>query len=100
MDIQSYDFHTGPGRRLAKGCTRGDTLLAAFGFFAHMFLFLAIGAGITLHHHASGWWTVWICGPIALLLLGLRASQVGVSTTNESVQAIKDAWSLSKSEKP
>jgi hypothetical protein len=94
MDVQSYDFHTGPGRRLAKGCTRGDTLLALFGFASHMFLFMAIGAFIALRSELAGKICFWFAGAFSIILLVIRGSQVGTGTTKESIEAIKAAWNL------
>ncbi len=76
--------HNCPGRRLAKGCTKDDIYLAAFGFTAHMCLFLCLG-------HFLPTWAVCTTGTLAVILLGIRAGQVNTTTTKESIQAIKDA---------
>lgn len=92
INPRSYEHHIGPGRRLATGCTRGDTLMAAFGFFAHAFLFIAVGAGVALADQVFGVGVLIASTIGALSLLALRTYQVGASTTKESIEAIKEAW--------
>ncbi len=80
--------HNQPGRRLAKGCTKDDIYLAAFGFVAHMCLFLCLGYFLPT-------WAMCTTGTLAVILLVIRGKQAGTGTTKESIQAIKDAFKSS-----
>ncbi len=79
--------HSQPGRRLATGCNRADTLLALFHFVAHGSLFLAIGAAVSGNETLAIW-----SGSVAFVLLVVRAGMVGSSTTKESFKAIWKVW--------
>lgn len=88
----SLDAHQGPGRRFAAGSTRGDHLLGLFGFTAHAALFFGLGAlACLLRPDRADCLTTASLGA-ALVLLAARASQVGLSTTRESVAAVRRAW--------
>lgn len=88
----SLDPHAQPGRRLARGSTRGDQLLALFGFLAHAVLFTAVGMTVDRLLGDDGFSLEMALYGTSLSLLVLRGAQVGVTTTVESVHAIREAW--------
>jgi hypothetical protein len=79
--------HNQPGRRFATGSNRADHALGAFGFFAHAAFFLALVAPSQCVQYLF-----WSSGAVAGVLLAIRTWQVGLTTTRESVKAIRDAW--------
>lgn len=89
--VEEYTAHESPGRRFATNSSRGDHLLGLWGFFAHAFLFFALGAGVgTDWADGDERWVapMWFAG----LLLIPRAVTVGATTTKESIRAIRRAW--------
>lgn len=84
--------HKQPGRRFAKGATKDDILLGAFGLFSHIMLFLFLGALTVFLWPASTTAFLWATGVMALACLVVRGKQVGSSTTRESIAAIKRAF--------
>lgn len=85
--------HSQPGRRFAKGCNWDDIVLGAFGFVAHLMLFCFVG-GLVVFLSSPEVALIFLvfCGVVAFGLLGVRAAQVGGTTTKESIEAIKVAW--------
>lgn len=103
LDVSSYETNEQPGRRLATGSTRGDHIRAAHGFFAHLFLFWAVGIFAWLCSHGelerlvdfsvdNFELTFWLPFILSQILLIIRAKQVGFTTTFESVSALWTAW--------
>lgn len=88
----SLDPHLGPGRRFATGSTRGDHLRGLFGFVAHAALFFGLGLLACLLRPDWGVCLATVSLGVALVLLIVRAAQVGLSTTRESIQALRRAW--------
>lgn len=84
--------HDQPGRRFAKGATRDDIVLGAFGFVSHFFLFVSIGnlAGLLWPDAAIP--LLVVTGIVSAVCLLVRGLQVGPSTTKESIAAIKDVF--------
>lgn len=94
MGVSRYGYETnnGPGSRFSTGSSRGDHLLGTFGFVTHMFFFLFIGALICYHWQDHIWNIMLTTGVIAGMCLVIRGAIVGVTTTKESLKAIKEAW--------
>ncbi len=80
--------HNQAGRRFAPGSTRDDHKLGAMGFVAHAALFMAIGSAVAGRYSKFFWLNAITAGT----LLVVRGKQVGLTTTKESIRAIKDAW--------
>lgn len=85
-----YETHEQPGRRFAPGSSRGDQIRGAFGFTAHATLFMALGSAAAGRYGRFFWLNAVTAG----VLLGIRAHQVGSTTTKESLKAIDDAWGV------
>lgn len=92
LDPSSYDTHKGPGRRLAEGCTRGDTILAAFGLFSHFAFFAALGALPCVLWPSWSKVVLEVAAVASVVCLVVRFSQVGGTTTAESARAVRKAW--------
>lgn len=86
------DVHHGPGRRFATGSSRGDQLLGAFGLVSHLFTFCALAFGVAWLWPERVQLLCMVCTSVAVLLLVVRAMQVGATTTKESIKAIREAW--------
>lgn len=88
----TFGSHDQPGRRFAPGSNRGDQLLGGFGFLAHVATFTAVTAGACWACEDAAKAITLTAAPMAVLLLAVRAKQVGLTTTRESIRAIRDAW--------
>lgn len=84
--------HTGPGRRFATGTTKADHITGLFGFLAHAVLFFGLGCLICILLPDWALCLVTVALGFAGVLLVVRGSQVGLTTTRESVAAIREAW--------